>query len=387
MLNSFQGYWRADGRAGTRNHVLVLPLGPGANRAAALVRERVEGVVGPELHQDIMPEGPGYSLFIRTLAGWVDHPNVYASILLTVTQDDPVIRDVLRRLPPHVKWSVVSLEQAGGTLHAAARAEADARRWTAEAATMTRTPIPLAKLLVGTECGGSDACSGLSANPALGYAGDLLIARGGSSILAETPELIGAEHLLAKRAVRPEVAQALLDTVAHAERAAMRMGVDFRGAQPAPGNIAGGITTIEEKSLGCVHKGGASPLTDVIDYAERPRTPGLVVMDTPGHDVMQLVGMAAAGAQVMVFTTGRGTPTGSAICPVIKVSTRSALKAELPELIDLDAGPVVDGHLTVAGAGWQLFRKIVSVASGERVAAERFGHREFGMFPGWEVES
>lgn len=387
MLDSFQGYWRADGRAGTRNHVLVLPLCPGANRTASLVRERVEGVVGPELHQDFMPGEPGYSLFIRTLAGWVDHPNVYAAVLVTVAQDDPVMREVVGHLPSHVKWFITSLEEAGGTVRAAAVAEEYARRWVAEAEGMTRTPIPLENLLLATECGGSDACSGLSANPALGFAGDLLIARGGSSILAETTELIGAEHLLAARAVRPEVAWALLNMVTHAEAAAMRMGVDFRGAQPAPGNIAGGITTIEEKSLGCVHKGGLSPLTDVTDYAQRPRTQGLVVMDTPGHDVMQLVGMAAAGAQVMVFTTGRGTPTGSAICPVIKVSTRSALKASLPDVIDLDAGPVVDGHLSVASAGWQLFRKIVSVASGEQVAAERLGHREFGIFPGWEVGS
>jgi len=165
----------------------------------------------------------------------------------------------------------------------------------------------------------------------------------------------------------------------------MRMGVDFRGGQPAPGNMAGGITTIEEKSLGCVHKGGTSPVVDVVDYAERPTRPGLVVMDTPGHDVMQFVGMAAAGAQVIVFTTGRGTPTGAAIVPVIKVSTRTDLKRQLPDVIDFDAGPVIDGYLTVEQVGEALWRKIRRVASGELVAAERWGHREFGIFPGWEV--
>jgi altronate dehydratase large subunit len=245
--------------------------------------------------------------------------------------------------------------------------------------------VEVRHLLLATECGGSDACSGLSANPSLGYAGDLLIERGGSSILAEIPELIGAEQILAARAATSDIGQRLVETVTHAEESAMRLGEDFRGTQPAPGNIEGGITTIEEKSLGCVHKGGNSPLMDVVGYAERPRVPGLTVMDTPGHDVMQLVGMAAAGAQVIVFTTGRGTPTGSPICPVIKVSTRSALARELPALIDLDAGPIVDGHLDVSDVGQALYRKIVAVANGETVAAERNGHHEFGVFQGWEV--
>jgi altronate dehydratase large subunit len=386
-LDEFWGFWRADGRAGTRNHVLILPLTPGANRAATLGREAVLGAVGVEMHQDIAPAIEGYELAVRTLRGWVDHPNVYGTVLVALTPDDPLVADVTRNLGTHVRFEVVTLEEAGGTRRAAERIAAVAGPWAEAARAARREPVPVAKLLLATECGGSDACSGLSANPALGYASDLIIARGGSSILAETTELIGAEPILQNRSVTPRVGQLLVDTVAHAERASMRMGVDFRGAQPAPGNIEGGITTIEEKSLGCVHKGGTSPLTDVIDYAERPKTQGLVVMDTPGHDVMQLVGMAAAGAQVIVFTTGRGTPTGSAICPVIKMSTRTALKRELPDLIDIDAGPIIDGHLTVEEVGWQLYRKILAVANGELVAAERLGHREFGIFQGWGAEA
>jgi altronate dehydratase large subunit len=383
-LDTFRGYVRPDGRVGVRNHVLILPMAPAANRAATLAREAVPGTVGVEVHQDIGPEVPGYALAVRTLAGWVDHPNVFATVLVAVSPRQPVLQDVLDRLAPHVRWRVVTLEEAGGTRGAAEIAAQQAREWLGRASTMSRQLVPVAQLLLATECGGSDACSGLSANPALGFASDLLIARGGTSILAETTELIGAERLLEARAVRPEVGARLVATVLHAERESMRMGVDFRGSQPAPGNIEGGITTIEEKSLGCVHKGGTSPLTDVIEYAERPRTTGLVVMDTPGHDVMQLVGMAAGGAQVVVFTTGRGTPTGLAICPVIKVSTRTPLREALPDLIDLDAGPIIDGHLTVEQVGWQLYRKILAVANGETVAAERTHHREFGIFQGWE---
>jgi altronate dehydratase large subunit len=349
------------------------------------VEQAVSGAVAVELHQDVGPALPGWTLAVRTLRGWVDHPNVYGTILLALTEHDPVVEAVVDGLPPSVRWQVISFAEVGGRRAAEAAAIATASAWAAEAREMVRQPIPVRYLLLATECGGSDACSGLSANPSLGYASDLLIQHGGTSILAETTELIGAEGILAARARTPAVADAIWQTVSHAEHAAMRMGVDFRGGQPAPGNMAGGITTIEEKSLGCVHKGGTSPVVDVVDYAERPTRPGLVVMDTPGHDVMQFVGMAAAGAQVIVFTTGRGTPTGAAIVPVIKVSTRTDLKRQLPDLIDFDAGPVIDGYLTVEQVGEALWRKIRRVASGELVAAERWGHREFGIFPGWEV--
>ncbi|MCL4351559.1 MAG: UxaA family hydrolase [Firmicutes bacterium] len=382
-IQSFHGFWRSDGRVGTRNHVLILPLAPAVNRAASLARDAVSGSVGVEMHQDIGPDVEGYEFAMRVLAGWADHPNVYATIFVAVSETDPVVDSLLHRLSSKTRYHLITLQKAGGTRRAADQITQAAKQYLAEAQDLKRQPAPLEKLILATECGGSDACSGLSANPSLGHASDLVIRAGGTSILAETTGLIGAEKILADRAIKPSVGEQLFQTVYHAEHASMRMGVDMRGAQPAPGNIEGGITTIEEKSLGCVHKGGNSPLVDVIDYAERPRSHGLVVMDTPGHDVMQLVGMAAAGAQVIVFTTGRGTPTGSAIVPVIKMSTRTALKQDLSELIDIDAGPVVDGYLTVAEIGWQLFRKIIAVANGERVSAERLGHREFGIFQGW----
>ncbi len=387
MNHEFNGYWRDDGRVGTRNHVLILPLSPAVSATATTVQLATPGTVSVEIQQDVDPAVEGYALAIRTLSGWVDHPNVYATVLLALDARDALVEELLTRIAPHVKYRLVTFDQEGGRRAAALKASQVARDYLYDALAVPRRPAPLRHLLLATECGGSDACSGLSANPSLGYASDLLIQQGGTSILAETTELIGAERILADRAATPAIAEAIWETVGHAERAAMRMGVDFRGGQPAPGNIAGGITTIEEKSLGCVHKGGASPVVDVIDYAERPTKPGLVVMDTPGHDVMQFVGMAAGGAQVVVFTTGRGTPTGLAIAPVIKVSTRTALKRQLPDLIDFDAGPIVDGLLTVDQVGHALFRKILSVANGESVAAERFGHREFGIFQGWGDES
>lgn len=387
MLNQeFNGYWRDDGRVGTRNHVLILPLSPAVSATASAVQAVVPGTVSVEMHQDVDPTVEGFELAVRTLTGWVDHPNVFATVLLALDEKDAVVGELMSRISSHVKLRLVTFNKEGGRRTASLKAGQVAEHFIYQAGAMRRRPSPVSHLLLATECGGSDACSGISANPSLGYASDLLIERGGTSILAETTELIGAERILADRAVKPSVANAIWDTVRHAERAAMRMGVDFRGGQPAPGNIAGGITTIEEKSLGCVHKGGISPVTDVIDYAERPTNPGLVVMDTPGHDVMQFVGMAAGGAQIVVFTTGRGTPTGLSIAPVVKVSTRTALKQQLPDLIDFDAGPIVDGLLRVDQVGQALFRKILSVANGELVASERFGHREFGIFQGWGRE-
>ncbi len=383
MLSTFHGYIRADGSVGTRNHVLVLPLSPAVNRVAmAAVREE-SGAVGIQVSQDYGPDLEGWTLAVRTIAGWVNHPNVYRAILLGATPADPLLTAVTELLPATAPYDVITLAEAGGsrrTIEAVLHWLGD---WNRAKNALSRKLAPLSALVLGTECGGSDACSGLSANPALGRVSDRLVDAGARVILAETTELIGAEHLLAQRAITPAVRQRLLATVRHAESAAMRMGVDFRGAQPSPGNMAGGITTIEEKSLGCVHKGGSSPLVDVIDYAERPRLPGLTVMDTPGHDVMQLVGMAAGGAQIIVFTTGRGTPTGSAIVPVIKVSTRTDLKMHLDDLIDLDAGPIIDGELSVDQVADQLFRKIIAVANGETVAAERGRDWEFGIFPGW----
>jgi altronate dehydratase large subunit len=384
MLETFLGFVRPDGRVGTRNHVLILPLAPACNRVATTVAREWPETAMVEMHQDWAPSLEGWDLACRTIRGWMDHPNVFSTVLVGVTGDDPLLDAVTSGLPSHVRYRVVTLSEARGTGRAIEAVGRMVGEDLTERAQCRREEVSLSHLLLGTECGGSDACSGLSANPVLGRVSDRLIALGGRSILAETTELIGAEHLLAARADSPEVARRLLSTVTHAEHASMRMGVDFRGAQPAPGNMEGGISTIEEKSLGCVHKGGNSPLRAVVDYAERPQVPGLTVMDTPGHDVMQLVGMAAGGAQVIVFTTGRGTPTGSAIVPVIKMSTRSALKRDLSDVIDIDAGPVIDGLLTVDQVAEQLLRKIVSVANGEPVAAERGRHHEFGIFPGWD---
>jgi altronate dehydratase large subunit len=258
-------------------------------------------------------------------------------------------------------------------------AEPIVARLVADAQRQVTTPAPVEALCLALECGGSDALSGITANPALGVASDLLVAAGGTSILAETSELIGAEHLLARRAVSPQVGASIVAMIDRFERDAGGIGVDLRGGQPAPGNIAGGLTTIEEKSLGAAKKGGSATIQSVLEYAAAPRSAGLHVMDTPGNDIEQMVGMVAAGCNVVTFTTGRGTPTGSPIAPCIKIATNSSLYRRLDGDLDVNAGSVLDEGESLAEVGRRIYACILATASGQLSAAERNGNREFSI--------
>ena len=249
-----------------------------------------------------------------------------------------------------------------------------------DARKLDREPIPLSELILGTECGGSDYTSGLASNPAVGAACDMLVAEGGTVILSETPELIGAEHLLAKRARTPEIAKRVLDAVAWWEQKAMAAGENIREANPSPGNIAGGITTLEEKSLGCIYKAGTGPLEEVIPYASRPTKKGLVYMDTPAHDIEQLTGMVAGGAQIVVFTTGEGPPIGSPIAPVIKITANRDTYLKMKDNMDMDVSRILAGKEDIGSAGNRIFEEIISVASGKLTKAEKLGQRDFCIF-------
>jgi altronate dehydratase large subunit len=377
----FMGYRRANGKVGVRNHVLVIPSVVCSQGAAEAITRNVKGTVYLPNVFGCAQVGADREQTKRSLAGFGTNPNIFAVLVVGNGCENLSAKELAEAIQPSGKRvEYIEIQEVGGTKKTIARGRKIIKEMLADAAKLQREPIPLSELILGTECGGSDYTSGLGSNPSVGAASDLVVENGGTVILSETTELIGAEHLLAKRGRTPEIGKQVLDLIAWWETEAIRTGQDIRGANPAPGNIAGGITTLEEKSLGCIYKGGTKPLEEVIKYAFPPTQKGLILMDTPGHDIDQLTGMMAGGAQIAVFTTGRGTPTGSPIGPVIKITANAGTYKKMKDNIDINVSQVVQGKETVKEAGKRIFDEIVAVASGKLSKAEKLGQRDFCIF-------
>ncbi len=377
----FQGYRRADGKVGVRNHVLVIPSVVCSQGAAEAISRNMKGAVYLPNVFGCAQVGADREQTKRTLVGFGTNPNVYSVLVVGNGCENLPAKEVAEAIAPSKKRvEFIEIQEVGGTRRTTIQGRKILKDMLAQAASVSREAIPISDLTLATECGGSDYTSGLASNPALGAASDLMVEAGGTVILSETTELIGAEHLLARRARTPEIGRQVLDLIAWWEKEAIATGQDIRGANPAPGNIAGGITTIEEKSLGCIYKGGTTTLEEVVKYAFPPTKKGLILMDTPGHDIDQLTGMMAGGAQIAVFTTGRGTPTGSPVAPVIKICGNAETCRKMKDNIDLCVTQVVQGKETVKEAGKRVFDEIVAVASGKQTKAEKWGQRDFCIF-------
>jgi altronate dehydratase large subunit len=375
---SLTGYERGDGRWGFRNHVLILPLHQILSSSAREIEAKSEGAVAVS-HDWSQVIEKDHERIIHSLAGNATNPNLYATVLLRL--GTPIEDEVIARAKKYGKTKLieVSLTEAKSIENLTQAGIQRANELLKEAKAQQRVSAPISAIVLGLECGGSDAYSGITANPALGVASDELVAQGATSILGETMEILGAEHLLAKRAITKEVGQQIIDVVARYEASINYEGIDIRGAQPSRGNIEGGLSTLEEKSLGAAKKAGNAQFTGVLEYAIAPTKAGLYFMDTPGHDIEQLTGFGAAGVNITVFTTGRGTPTGSAVMPTIKVATNSEMANAIPDIIDLNSGTIADGTQSLEENGKLIYQLILDVANGQLTKAELGGHHEFNL--------
>ena len=325
--------------------------------------------------------GPDMRVTHDTLAAYCGHPNVGAVLVVALGCEQVVAQT----LAEHAKRSgkpaeIIAIQSEGGTVRATEKGIRIAGELATRLQAQSREWCDASELVLSLKCGGSDYTSGLASNPTLGRVTDRLVDLGGTAVLGEIAEIMGAEHLLASRASRQSTATQLIQIITRVETEARALGLDIRGTQPSPGNIRGGLTTIEEKSLGATHKGGErAPLEDVVGYAERINRKGLTVMDTPGLDVESVTGMVGGGAQVVVFTTGLGTPTGNPVAPVIKVTGNARTARQMADNIDLDVSGIMDDSETLDAAADRLFAEVLAVASGRQTSAERLGHREFAI--------
>ncbi|MFO0810062.1 MAG: altronate dehydratase family protein [Gemmataceae bacterium] len=398
----FDGYDRGDGRYGTRNYLAIISTVNCSASTSKYIAERlrasgilerypnVDGVL-PIVHKAgcaMQYGGDDHKQLDRTLAGIARHPNVGAYLLvglgcetgqaMHLIEGEHLIQLNGSRKPP----TVLSIQECGGiakTVDAGVQVVADMLPRVND---VKRTRLPAKHLVLGTNCGGSDGNSGVTANPALGIASDLIVQQGGTSILGETPEIYGAEHLLTRRAISREVGEKLVERIKWWEWYTGIFGTEINN-NPSPGNKEGGLTTIYEKSLGAIAKGGATALVDVVHYAEPVTAKGLVVMDTPGYDPVSMTGIVAGGANVLVFTTGRGSVFGCKPAPSIKVATNTLLYRHMEDDMDIDAGVVLTGT-PVETVGRQIFEEILAVASGKSTKSEKSGVGEEEFAP-WAI--
>jgi len=376
---SFLGYRRQNGSVGTRNYIGIISTVGCANDVTWWISQQVKGST-PFIHsQGCAQTQPDLDIVTRTLIclGW--NPNLAGVLVVSLgcesVSADKIAEGIAESGKPVEK---IVIQKVGGATAAVAQGSLLAQAMAIEASRIRREEFPDSELVVGVKCGASDTTSGLLSNPATGAACDLVIDNGGTCIFGETTEFMGAEHILARRAATAQVANKIMDIVARMERRATAMGFDMRGGQPTRGNIAGGLTTIEEKSLGAIAKGGTKTIKEVYEYGERPQGKGLFIVDSPGRELEFLTALAAAGAQVIIFSTGLGAPQGFPFIPVIKVTANPITYERLPDHLDVFVELTEEAGTAIARAAKALYQETLAVASGKQTKAETIG---YGNFP------
>lgn len=371
----FEGYQRENGTAGTRNYVGVIATVVCANHVAKEISFRTPGSVHFTHQQGCCQTPTDIERVNRTLVGLGKNPNLHSVLLVSLGCESTSLQGIAEEISKTgKKVETLTIQEVGGSTKAVALGIAVAQRLVREASTMRKSDCGPEKLVLGLKCGSSDTTSGIVSNPSLGAAVNLFIQKGSSAVLGETTEFIGAEHLLAKQAKDKETGRKIIEFVERMENRAKSIGVDMRGGQPTGGNIKGGLTTIEEKSLGAIAKAGASLIQDVFEYGDQVKRSGLSVMDSPGREPELLTGLAAAGCNIIAFTTGRGAPQGFPFVPVAKITGNAFTATSLEEHIDLDLSRVLKGEMSLPEAGEEVFDYLLKVASGEMTKAEINGY-------------
>jgi len=373
----FRGYRRPDGSTGTRNYVGIMSVVVCANEVVQRITSQVRGTAAFMHHQGCAQMPLDIRRVSQTLINLGKNPNIFSVLLVSLGCESVVVDEVAQAIKSQGKRvETLVIQEAGGAAHSVARGQLIAQDLVREASEARIVSCPVSDLVLGLKCGSSDTTQGLVANPALGIASDLVVEAGATSVLGEVTEFIGAEHLLIKHARNEKIAKAILGLVKRMEARAMAVGCDMRGGQPTGGNIKGGITTIEEKSLGAIAKAGTAPIEAVYEYGVRPVAKGLVVMDSPGREPEILTGLAAAGCNLIAFSTGRGAPQGFPFVPVVKITGNERTWQTMRDHTDVYVGTILEGTETLREAGNRVFSELLEFASGKLTKAEISGYSD-----------
>ena len=377
----FWGYRRTEGRPGIRNHVLILPTCACGSESARVVAGQVRGAVNIVFNTGCSDVAANTEMSQKVLTGFACNPNVYGVVIIglgceTVGHDKLAekIRSMTDKPVAHF-----GIQDEGGTLKTIEKATRAARDMAAEAGMQQKELFDISELFMGIECGGSDATSGIASNPAVGELSDELVDLGATTMMSESIEWIGGEHVVANRAATPEIHNQIIRICKNYEEHLKAAGQDCRAGQPTPGNKAGGLSTLDEKSLGCIRKGGTRPIVEVLEQAARPTKHGAVVMDTAGYDISSVTSMVAGGCQLVIFTTGRGTPTGNAIVPVLKVTANARTYEKMEDNMDVDLSGIISGTSTYQEEGHRLLGIVNEICNGRLTKAEAFGFSDIAV--------